>query len=62
MSKEDLKKLRRELDEEKRRFLASLPEDKRRELEREEEILVPQFLRDWKKRIKKARRALHSGK
>jgi hypothetical protein len=61
MSKKDLDRIKRQrtraqIEEEKQRFLASLPKEKRLELERQMEIDVPPFMRDWKKRINEARR------
>ncbi len=52
MSKKKLEELRRQLEEERQRFLDSLAEDKRRELERLAEIDVPKFLRDREKPFK----------
>jgi hypothetical protein len=56
MSKKDLGRIKRQrtraqIEEEKQRFLASLPKEKRLELERQMEIDVPPFMRDWGKRI-----------
>ena len=56
MSKKDLARIKRQIEEEKQRFLASLPKEKRLELERQMEIDVPPFMRDWGKRINEARR------
>jgi len=62
MSKKDLDRIKRQrtraqIEEEKQRFLASLPKEKRLELERQMEIDVPPFMRDREQRIKKAKRS-----
>jgi hypothetical protein len=56
MGKKDLDRIKRQLKKEKQRFLASLPKEKSLELERQMEIDVPPFMRDWGKRINEARR------
>jgi DNA repair photolyase len=56
MSKRDLDRLKRQIEEEKQRFLASVPKEKRLKLERQMEIDVPPFMRDRDRRITKAKR------
>jgi len=58
MSKKDkyLAKLKRQVLEDRQRLLDSVPEDKRLELERLDELDIPQFMRDRERRIEKARR------
>jgi hypothetical protein len=57
MSKKDLDRIKRQLKEEKQRFLVSLPKEKRLELERLAELDIPQFMRDREQRIMKAKRS-----
>lgn len=51
MSNGDLAKRKREVLAQKERFLASLPEDKRAEMERLEEILIPEFMKRRRRKI-----------
>lgn len=44
MNKKELAKLKRQIIEERQRLLASMPEDKRLEVERQAEIDIPQFM------------------
>jgi hypothetical protein len=56
MGKRDLDRIKRQILEDRQRLLDSMPGDKRLELERQEEIDIPQFMRDREKRINEARR------
>jgi hypothetical protein len=56
MSKKDLDRIKRQILEDRQRLLDSVPEDKRLELERLAELDIPQFMRDWERRINEARR------
>ena len=49
--KEDLDGLKCQFEEEKQRFLVSLPKEKRLELERLAEVDLPPFMRDREQRI-----------
>jgi len=55
----ELTKVKRQLKRKEDKFLASLPEGKREELERQVELDVPSFLRDREERILKAYKDRH---
>lgn len=52
MSKNDLVKLIRQWREEMQRLLDSMPEYKREESQRQEEVDIPEFMKDREKRIR----------
>ena len=56
MNKRQLQELKRQILEDRQRLFDSVPEDKRLELERLDELDIPQFMRDRERRIEKARR------
>ena len=59
MNMRELAKLRRWLKVKEKKFLASLPEGKREELERQVELDIPSFLRDREERILRSYKDRH---